>query len=72
MKTPAIEDFAEIRRNRDRINDEQTWRAKDAGYGEDAPEPGTATPIKVEQPTCHSCGFLTTDPAGGCDGGCCG
>ena len=28
MKTHAIEDFAEIARNRKRINDEQTWRRK--------------------------------------------
>ena len=34
MKTPAIEDFDTIARNRKRINDEQTWRAKDAGYGD--------------------------------------
>ena len=76
MKTPAIEDFAEIARNRVRINQEQTWRAKDATYGPHRPKsdymPSTATPIAVGQPTCRTCGFITTDPAGDCDGGCLG
>ena len=83
MTTPAIEDFDTIARNRKRINDEQTWRAKDAGYGDTAPAVHTGHPNLTETHPgwrydpklwkvvrCNTCSAPVTDPDGNCDGGC--
>lgn len=81
MTTRAMDDFAEIARNHKRINDEQTWRAKDAGYGDTAPEQSPVTePVDAwgigapdwGKSRCGSCGFWTRNDDATCDGGGCG